>query len=296
MHIPKLKHIMIALFDYVGPKMPKAEYANYRKILKQSESIFNETASTKFTFVPTSNRIVNLYGGTKAETLSTLQSSDFVNSVLQMFKHKGYSIPEEVLPMEDKIPFWSGIGAQAIDSKALVISPRSINILNPRTIFHEMGHILDSNQKRNGYINNFFRKKDMHFPFLSKNELSIFKEDITRATEEGYFRGYPFKYWLKDKNFIFGKLKNKDIRNYYKNAAERNSKIPLTDRFELLAEMFSLKVQEFEFSPEMEAKYQQLNGPVVKEIFTKEEVNELLKLQKQIRKKTLSDYAISLIS
>ena len=276
--------------------MQKIEYKNYKKMLNQSENIFNETASTKFTFVPTSNRIANLYGGANEETLSALRSSDFINTVLQKFKNKGYRIPEEAFSMEALIPHWSGVGATTVNGKTLLFSPRSINRLNPRCIFHEMGHVLDSNQQRNGYIINFLRRKDKYFKFLTKEELAIFKADIARATKEGYFRGMPFKQWLQDKHFAFGKLKNKDVRRYRKNAKEINTRYPLTDRFELLADMFSLKVQGFKFSPEMEAKYEQLGGPKVHEIFSKEEVNELLKLQKQIRKKSLSDYGVTVLS
>lgn len=296
MAISRLRRIMIAFFDYVGPKMPKSEYANYKKMLTQSENIFNKTASTKFLFVPTTNRIANLYGGASEETLSALRSSDFINTVVKKFKDKGYRVPEEALSIEALIPHWSGVGATTINGKSLLYSPRSINRLNPRCVFHEMGHILDYNQQRNSYIINFLSKKDKYFKFLTNEESAIFKADIARATEEGYFRGMPFKQWLQDKYFAFGKIKNSDIKRYKKNAAEINSRYPLTDRFEFLADMFSLKVQGFKFSSDIESKYKQFGGPKVHEIFSKEEVNELLKLQKQIRKKTLSDYGITVIS
>ena len=104
----------------------------------------------------------------------------------------------------------------------------------------------------------------------------------------------PFKYWLKDGLFGFGELTTKKLNNYRKNAPERNTIYPLTDRFEFVAEVFSLLIQGFKFSSEIMAKYEKFGGPKVLQIIDKKEFDNLLKLQNQIRKKTLKDYAVCL--
>lgn len=280
-------------YNFVGPQMPKAKYSKYKEILKNIETRINATSPVEYFLVPTSNRVAQFYGGAEKEVLTTLQSQEYVERIYQILKSKGYKIPKETLFMEDQVPSWSGIGATNIGDMILY-NPRSINRLTPRHVFHEIGHLMhEKMQKMSPLKFNWLVKKDKYIPFLSKQEKEVFAEDIKRAYEEKYYRGMPFKYWLKDGLFAFGEMTTKMLDNYRKNAAERNTIYPFTDRFEFVAEVFSLLIQGFKFSPEIMAKYKEFGGPEVIQIIEKKEFDELLKLQNQIRKKTLRDYAVS---
>ena len=287
MNINKFK----IMLDFVGPKMPRSDYKRYIVGLKKFEANVNKSANTSFEFVPTVNRIVNYYGGSNEELLTTFQSHEFISRVYKLLQDKGYKLPKSSIFMEEFIPSYSGIGA--INSgENMIYNPRSINRLTPRHIFHEIGHLMhEQMQKMSGFKLKILTKKDKLISFLSKEEKEIFVADIKRAYNEKHYRGIPFKHYVKDSLFCFGKIDNKAVKRYKQNAAERNSIYPLTDRFEFVADLFSLLIQGFKFSPEIMAKYEEFAGPKVNEIFTKLELDELLKLQKQIRKKTLKDYS-----
>ena len=189
--------------DFVGPKMPAKEYKNYKNVLNTVQQKVNKTASTGFYFIPTKNRIVNLYGGDKNELLSTLQSYEFVDNIFKILKKKGYNLPENTFFTEEMLPSWSNILA-ITEGENILLNPRSINRINPRIIFHEIGHFLHNKiNKTIGFIANFISKKDNYIPFLSDQELKIFTQDIERAYKEGNYRGLPVKYWAKDKLFCF---------------------------------------------------------------------------------------------
>ena len=285
----KLNRIKIAL-NLVGEKMPRKEYVNYKNALKTLEKNVNKASCSRFYFVPTANRIMGNYGGTKGELLTTLQSQDFINEIYILLKGKGYKLPKSNVFMESYVPSWSGIGAVNVGDQ-IVYNPRSINRITPRAVFHEIGHLMhEKKQKMNPIVFKFFSVKDKHIPFLTKKEKEIFLADIERATKEGHFRGIPFECWTKDPLLAFGEVSNKLVKGYKKNAAKRNAMYPLTNRFEFIADVFSLRLQGFKFSPEIVAKYEKFGGPKITEVISDKELSDLLKLQKKIRKKSLADY------
>ncbi len=201
--------------------------------------------------------------------------------------------------------------------KGLMYNPRCINSLDFRIPIHETGHLSNnaSISLKLGFDNCLFDfgQKLKKLPFfskyfnehalshLSKKEQLALKADYARAYREGYFRNNPFHVLAKerianakpDKAKILNRRLNRVSSEFRKHPEEDYLPNSQMNREEFIADYFNLAAQGFEFSPIVTAKYMKYGGPEIGEVITREELESLAALRKEISHKSLSDYGYS---
>lgn len=267
-------------------KQTSSLFKQYKQIIKQQQKALCEDSGLSFYIEATSKKIVKNNGFEK-ETLETLQTTEFVKEFMKMLQSKGYKMPKDIAFVESLLPRKSGLAGQAMGPN-IVFNPRSLAGLDFRVIIHELGHSLHA-PLRNCIPDEMpFFMKDSVIKHLNKKEREILKADYKRAWQEGFFKHNPIEARIKE-----GIGTNRLTRQFRKTPEEFYLPNSVSNRFEFVGDYFNLAAQGFEFSPPIAKKYKKYKGPKILKIITKEDLNILEKLRKQILKKTLSDYGVA---
>ena len=291
---------------------PKA-YNEYKKIIKDFKKNINTTSCAKVDIIKTYEEVAAAHGF-KRETLETLQSVEFMEQFYRMLISKGYTKPKELLFFEYRISSGSGLAGESFNG-LIIFNPRCLKSLDFRVPIHEQGHLM---HKKLGFwafnydyyqqkIGKLFHKlglfKNKTFNHLNKTEQEILAKDLQRAWDEGYFKHNPVK-GSRDEALSLCKTDsekaeckkyiNRIYREFRKDPVKFYMPNMLFNRLEFVADYFHLAARGFKFSPEITAKYEKWGGPEIKEIITKEDLNELEELRKVISKKTLADYGYTM--
>lgn len=263
------------------------KYIQYKNYLKQFERDFsNEISEIEFRLVPTIKKIV-LKNGIEKETLETLIMAKYLLAFYKMIKSKGYKLPKRLVLMEETIPRDDGIAGICWSEDEMVFNPVNLKIFDPRVLIHELGHLLDMNRITNAKLI-FYGIKDGKFKHLSQVETKILEADYKRAYQEGFFKYNPINYMVKS-----GFINNRIVKDFRKNAEKHYLPNSISSRTEFIADYFSLAAKGFKFSPEIQNKYIEYNGPEIKTIITNDDLDKLEKYKKQLLKNKLSDFGIS---
>ena len=295
----------------LNPK-PKA-YSEYKKIIKDYGEKINTTSCTKIDIVKTYEEVAASHGF-KREALETLQSAEFMEQFQKMLISKGYKKPKELVFFEYRIPSGSGLAGEAFNN-SMIYNPRCIKTIDFRVPIHEQGHLMhkklgilafnyDHYQQQIGkFLHKIGLFKGKTFNHLNKKEQEILAKDLQRAWNEGCFSHNPAKENIKEilslckgdsEKAKQKKRLNKLFKDFRKDPVKFYMPNMLFNRLEFVADYFHLAARGFKFSPEITAKYKKWGGPEIKEIITKEDLNNLEKSRKKISKKTLSDYGYTM--
>lgn len=308
--------------SYLRRTATRAAYKEYRTIVKDWEKKLNTTSCTKVEIAKTPKTAV-IKNGFAKETLETLQTSEFLEYFHSLLGKKGYKCPKSIYLSEGAIPRESGIAGMAFN-KDLIYNPRTIRLIDLRVPIHETGHMLTPGistpilaNLRIGHDHYLFGlgEKLKKIPFfkkfftetqichLTRKEQQILAKDLKRAYEEGYLRHNPAGARIREQiENCETKAKarqcrigsNRIMKDFHKNPVKYYMPNCQLNRYEFIADYFNLAAQGFKFSPEITAKYERYRGPKICEIITKEDMNNLDKLRKQISKKTLADYGYTI--
>ena len=254
-------------------------YKRYKTLMQNSANKIGEELGTKIIFEPTSKKICNDIGITR-EAANGLNTLEFLKAVYTKLKDKGYKIPNLFLS-EDQLPReFNTSGLQMGNWN--IFGTGSLDVSNPSLIIHECGHFLHKkNMPWNQPIYSLFSSiRNVFKPFLNQKEKEIFLKDIKRAYEEGFYKDLEIENCVK-KGFI----KNKTVKEFYKSPEKFLAKNAFKNVSEFVAEYFALASQGFKFSPMIIRKYESFYGPEIKEIITRDEVNELMNLKKTLEKR-----------
>ena len=254
-------------------------YTKYKALMQNSAKKIGVELGTKVVFEPTSKKICKNIGITK-EAANGLNTLEFLKAVYTKLKEKGYKIPNLYLNEEQLPRKYNTSGLQMGNWN--VFGTGSLDVSNPSLVIHECGHFL---HKKNMPWNQPFYSficsiKNCFKPFLNKKEKEIFMKDIKRAYKEGFYKDLELKNCIK-KGFI----NNKIAKEFHKTPEKFLAKNAFTNVSEFVAEYFALASQGFKFSPEITKKYKSFYGPEIKEIITRNEINELMKLKKTLEKR-----------
>lgn len=295
----------------LNPK-PKA-YGEYKKIITDYGKRINTTSCTKLNIIKTYEEVAAAHGF-KRETLETLQSVEFMEQFQKMLISKGYKKPKKLLFCEYRLPSGSGLSGEAFNG-LIIFNPRCLKNIDFRVPIHEQGHLMHKKLSLSSLYYDHYQQqigkllhkiglfKGKTFNHFNKKEQEILAKDLQRAWNKGYFTHNPAKGKIdealslcktdaekvktkKRLNRIYKDFKKDPVKYYMPNM--------LFNRAEFVADYFHLAARGFEFSPEIAAKYKKWGGPEIKEIITKEDLNKLEKLRKEISKKTLSDYGYTM--
>lgn len=302
---------------YSGFKANRKSYKQYSRIVKDWQRKINQTSCTTIDICKVSKSITSKNGFSK-ETLETLQTTEFIDKFHAFLAAKGYETPKWIAFAEHMLPRYSGLAGQSM-GKGILYNPRCINTLDFRIPIHETGHysrhlpafpfkmgcdnyLFDFGQllKKIPFIKNLYKTHILCH--LSKAEQLALKADYARAYKEGYFKHNPFHVLSKErvaqvKDPQKAKKLNRELNQMAKDFRKRpevyylpNSQL---NREEFIADYFNLAAQGFEFSPIIQAKYVKYKGPKIGKVITKDELENLAKLRKEISSKTLQDYGYS---
>ena len=295
----------------LNPK-PQA-YKDYRRIMTHFQKEINKTSCTKIDIAKTYEETAAAHGFQR-ETLETLQNVEFMEKFHKLLISKGYEKPAELVFLEYRLPSGSGLLGEAFNN-SMIYNPRSIKNIDFRVPIHETGHLM---HKKGGILTlykndyqqsfgNFLHKlglfKNKTFNHLNQKEQEILAKDLQRAWDEGFFTHNPAKASIEERLSVCKteaektKLKrelNKLYKDFRKNPVEYYMPNMLSNELEFVADYFHLAARGFKFSPEITSKYKKFGGPEIKEIITKQDLDELEKLRKRISKKSLSDYGYTM--
>lgn len=269
-------------------KRPKA-YKQYKTAIKQQAKRVTQDSGIKIRYENTAERIAAKHGF-KQETLKTLQTMEFLAEFHKMLISKGYKKPYSLDFVDRMLPKECGFVGQAIQD-CIIYNPSCIDTLEFRVPIHETAHTMT---KRLLGFSTLFKQigtsiVDKIIPFMNKKEKEICQNDFKRAWDEGYCKHNPIKAKLKA-----GMIDNRSVKHWKKHEPwKQYFDYAMTTRFEFIAEYFALASRGFKFSPETDSVYKKLHGPEIKEIITEEDLQKLEKLKKQILKKSLSDYGVT---
>ena len=253
-------------------------YSKYKTLMKSSAKKIGEALGTEVIIEPTPKIICKKIGINK-EAANGLNTIKFLKAVYAKLKEKGYEIPNLFLSEEQLPRKYNTTGLQIGNWN--IFGPGSLDVTNPSLVIHECAHFL---HKKNMPWNQPFYAlicsiKNCFQNFLNKKEKEIFIKDIKRAYNEGFYKDLELENCVK-KGFI-----NKNTIDEFQKTPEKFlAKNAFKNVSEFIAEYFTLASQGFKFSPEISKKYEAFYGPKIKEIITREEINDLVSLKKALEK------------
>ena len=259
----------------------KIGYKTYKNLLKQTSTEISKNIGTKVEIIPTSKKICKT-NGIEKEAANSINTASFLEKVYLLLKNKGYNLPKIYLDEEQLPRKYNIAGCQMGNFN--IFGPARLDVSNPSLVIHEEGHFLHKkNMKYNQPLYAMFCAfRSLFRPFLNKKEKQILTNDFKRAYDEGYFRNLQMDKCVK-KGYI-----TKETSEKFKQTPEkflvRNA---LTNVSEFIAEYFTLASQGFKFSPEIEKRYKAFHGPEIKELITKDEIDELMKYKNMLENRKI---------
>ena len=249
-------------------------YTKYKALIKNSAEKVGAELGAKIVFEPTNKRICRNIGINR-EAANGLNTLEFLKAVYAKLKEKGYKIPNLFLS-EEQLPRKNNTSGLQMGNWN-IFGTGSLDVSNPSLVIHECGHFLHKkNMPWNQPFYSFICSIKKSFkPFLNKKEEEIYMKD-----DEGFYKDLEIENCVK-KGFI----KNKTVKEFYKAPEKFLAKNAFKNVSEFVAEYFVLASQGFKFSPRITRKYKSFYGPEVKEIITRDEINELMKLKKTLEKR-----------
>ncbi len=199
-----------------------------------------------------------------------------------MMKNKGYEIPNFCIN-EFELPRKRNLAGFQTGNWN-IFGPGRLEVTSPNLVIHEAGHYLHKknlpyNQILYSILNCF---RGVLRPPLNKKEKKILTEDFKRAYQEGYFKNMEM-----DKCLEKGYIDKATLDKFYKTPEKFLVKNAFSTAEEFIAEYFTLAAQGFKFSPEITKRYQAFHGPKIKEIITKDDINNLIQYRKELEKRTV---------
>lgn len=254
-------------------------YPKYKMLLSNSAKKISKELGTKVIIEPTSKKICQKVGLNK-EVANCLNTADFLKMVYQKIKEKGYRIPK-IFISEEQSPREYNIAGQQLGNWN-IYGPGRLEVSEPSLIIHECAHFLhNKNMPWNQPLYAIFCSlRSLFRPFLNHKEKEILISDFKRAYSEGYF-----KYIELEKSVKLGYIDEKKLKEFQKEPEKLLVRNAFKNVSEFIAEYFTLASQGFKFSPEITKRYEAFHGPEIKGIFTKEEINMMVKYRKKLEER-----------
>lgn len=263
----------------INPIDLKTAYPKYKNLLNISAKNIEKELNTRFIIEPTSKKICQKIGLNK-EAANCINTADFLKVIYQKLKEKGYKIPNIFISESQSPRIYNLSGLQMGNWN--IFGPGRLEVSEPSLAIHECGHFLHNktmpwNQPLYSLVcslRNIFR------PFLNKKEKEILTNDFKRAYNEGYFRHMELNNCVKK-----GYINKEKLKEFNKKPETYLVKNAFTNVSEFIAEYFTLAAQGFKFSPEITKRYENFYGPEIKDIITKTEIDELVKIKKSLEQR-----------
>lgn len=254
-------------------------YPKYKTLMKTTSRNISQKLGVKFEIEPTSKKLCKKFGITK-EAANCINTAEYLCVLYSLLQKKGYKIPN-ISISEEHIPRKHNLGGLQMGNWN-IYGPGKLDIFDPSLAIHECGHYLHkkNNPWNDGLYKLFCSIRNIFRPHLNKKEKAILKSDYKKAFEQGYFKNKEIHNCLK-RGYISQEL----VKEYRKTPEEFLIANSFNNVNEFIADYFALASCGFKFSPEITKRYNAFHGPEIKEIITKKELENLIKLRKNLEKR-----------